>query len=501
VNSITNILNKKPFSPCNPLMRKFGEPDNGISNATVSWIDAVMLLALWALVFATSIRSFGYIAPAVFVVLTLTLVHRNTSNGILVLLLIFYSPAITVGVPYIFSVTAGMVAFKFAFFDIPSGRRKLLLNQVIYAAMAFLFFAGIMTMFTPNIEFALSYYCKYVEGLVLLVLFHVTVDSRNELGRVFIWWAVFAGLASVIKIVHIEIGPNTVLYEMMRDVFAHDQFNVEHRTHIMVAKELARRFLLPGEEPNYTSASLVFPFTVALGFFDTSRGCRKIFWVFIACLVAVGLVGTYSRSGFIAAALVMILYLFRSNLLRAIILTSIFVCLAVAAVIMIPQFHDRIFNIDMAISEGASGRFHLWQLATEMWFQSPLYGKGMSAFYIKYRAAVHSTYLQVLAETGIIGLVLFLLVFFQACRIGLRFLGLAKRQGLEVDSRFGRILFTGIIGFFVIIGTITYQDIKLFWLACGALAALYIVTRNELPEATAAQSLSDSRSHSKEVLS
>jgi hypothetical protein len=448
------------------------------AKANIRWMDAILLIALWALVFITSIRSIGYIAPALYLLLTFILILRNNSNGILVLLLIFYSPAITVGVPNIFAVTAGLLSFKLAFFDIPSGRSKLHFNRVIYAAMAFVFFAGIMTIFAPNMDLALHYYWKYIEGLILLIIFNITVSSRNHLGRVLIWWAVFAGLASIIKLVHIELGANTALYEMVKVMLSRDEFNIFDRTHIMVSGDFARRFILPGDRPNYTSANLVFPFAIAIGYYETKEGFKRFFWIFIAFLVAAGIVGTYSRSGIIALSIVTLLYLFRGNLLKTIFFSLVLGCITIIATTMIPQLHDRMFGIDTAIKEGASGRFMLWELAVKMWFQSPVYGNGMSAFYEKYRAAVHSSYLQILSETGIIGLFLYLSVTFQALLFGLKFRKSNERHSADVDTRFGRLLFAGFIGSSVIIGTITYQDVKLYWLVCGTFATFYLTARS-----------------------
>jgi hypothetical protein len=415
-------------------------------------------------------------APVLFLAITSLLVIRSTNNGMLVLLLIFYTPAITVGLPSIFSVTAGIVVSKFVLVDVLLRRSSIRLNTIIYAAAAFTAFATLMTMFAPKIDLAIPYYLKYIEGLALLTLLHLTVVSKNGLGRVFMWWAVFAGLASVIKAVHIELGQDTALYKMMEEVFMHGEFDVEHRTHINIGGSIARRFLLPGEEPNYVSASLVFPFALALAFFSVGRGYQKLFWLMIGCLVAAGVIGTYSRSGFLAIVLIVFLYLIRGNPLKAIIPAFILGALLLLAVNQIPQLHDRIFGIDKAIKTGATGRFTLWNWAMEMWLQSPVYGNGMSAFYAKHHGAVHNTYLQILAETGVIGLGLFLWVIVAAWLIGIRFRKLSQLRGHAAGASFSQILTAGLLSFCAIIATITFQDVKLFWLACGAFASLHFIS-------------------------
>jgi O-antigen ligase len=72
-------------------------------------------------------------------------------------------------------------------------------------------------------------------------------------------------------------------------------------------------------------------------------------------------------------------------------------------------------NAEIGIDESAMGRLYAWQAAWNMGLDNPIFGVGISNFYYNYffysthwdglNHAVHSTWLGVLAEIGIIGFV------------------------------------------------------------------------------------------------
>lgn len=445
----------------------------------LSWIDVSLLMCLWGLVLVCSIISLGVAAPTVFLLIATILIVRNPSNGLLILLLIFYAPAITVGLPNIFTVTASLVLVRTVLMN-PASLVGLLLrpSRVLLWAGVFVLFVTIQTMFSDNIMLALTYYKKYLEGIVLLGILSVSIRSSDDLRRVLSWWAIVAGLATLVKAIHIYMGDDTVLYRTMERMFANDAFDLEHRIHIRHGGETGRRFLLPGEEPNYTSASLAFPFAMALAFYRNSRGSSKIFWTVIAGLTAVACVGTYSRSGFLVIALIGGLYLLRGNLAQAVVPLGLLGGVFITAVTLIPSLHKRIFGIGGAVQEGATGRFDLWQQAIDMWLESPVFGSGMSSFYDRYHGAVHNSYLQVLAETGLVGFLLYLMVIVTAVRIGQRLHSDVPHVCDSREIELSAMTRAGLIGFCFMISTVTYQDVKLFWLALGMYAAMFTVSRH-----------------------
>lgn len=462
--------------------RTEASPPEGILDATIGFTDAALMCALWILVFASSIVSVGIAGPAMFLSLAVILTLRNPCNGLLILLLIFYTPAVTVGIPNIFTVVAALtLASTILLTPASIGRLLIKPGPVLLAALVFVLYGAVQTILSDNMTLALPYYKKYLEGIGLLTILFLTVQSRNDLGRVLIWWAVVAGLTTIVKAAHIYFGDNTVLYRTMEAMFLNDEFGLEHRIHIRHGGETGRRFLLPGEEPNYTSASLVFPLALALAFYSAGKAIAKLFWAGIACMTAIACVGTYSRSGFLATALVGGLYVLRGNAVKAIIPVGSMAAAFAVAVVSIPSLHKRIFGIGGAVNEGATGRFDLWRQAIDMWFDSPIFGNGMSAFYDRYHGAAHNTYLQVLAETGVVGFALYGTVIAVAIRVGRRLQKSEAFSKAVADIQLSKSALSGLFAFCFMIATVTYQDVKLFWLALGVYAAIYLIQRSPRP--------------------
>jgi len=464
-----------------PLERSIVEGD-AIVRSSLSVVDIVLLLILWGVVFASSIVPLGLLGQVTFLATSTVLTIRKPSNGLLILLLIFYTPAVTVGIPNIFTVVAALtLASTILLTPASIGRLLIKPGPVLLAASVFVLYGAVQTILSDNMTLALPYYKKYLEGIGLPTILFLTVQSRNDLGRVLIWWAVVAGLTTIVKVAHIYFGDNTVLYRTMEAMFLNDEFGLEHRIHIRHGGETGRRFLLPGEEPNYTSASLVFPLALALAFYSAGKAIAKLFWAGIACMTAIACVGTYSRSGFLATALVGGLYVLRGNAVKAIIPIGSMAAAFAVAVVSIPSLHKRIFGIGGAVNEGATGRFDLWRQAIDMWFDSPIFGNGMSAFYDRYHGAAHNTYLQVLAETGLLGFALYCTVIAVAIRIGRRLQKSEVFSSTAVDIQLSKSALSGLLGFCFMIATVTYQDVKLFWLALGVYAAMYLLHRSPSP--------------------
>lgn len=146
-------------------------------------------------------------------------------------------------------------------------------------------------------------------------------------------------------------------------------------------------------------------------------------------------IGTFSRSGFLALGLVMLLFVLMQRR-RAMALVIIVLALAVALpFVPLPKgYLDRIETIQTYEEENetsALSRLHFWQVATEMVKDKPL-GIGLRNFestYDRYdtrqgefgvRRSVHSSHFQVLAELGMIGAVAWLGLFGYAGLIALR---------------------------------------------------------------------------------
>jgi O-antigen ligase len=197
-----------------------------------------------------------------------------------------------------------------------------------------------------------------------------------------------------------------------------------------------------------------------------------------------GAAGTQSRGGLVAlvCCVAAAVVLARGRRLRALGLTLLISTVGAFALATTPGALDRITSFD----SGGNGRSDLWTIAWEMFVDHPVQGVGLDQFRVESKEyvrevgnleavnlvvedphIVHNTYLQLLAETGIIGLALFLLVVLSCMLAAWRAAGAFERAGRRDLQALAQGVLIGQIGilaaaFFLSIGA----NLKL-WLLLG----------------------------------
>jgi O-antigen ligase len=193
------------------------------------------------------------------------------------------------------------------------------------------------------------------------------------------------------------------------------------------ATETEGRLQGGGGDPNYLAAGLVPAGLLAGALVASSRRVVvRIALVAAIALLAVGLVATQSRAGLLAAAVACLATLVvqrgRGRLCAAA-LISLVVGVGALWLAANPEAWQRVSSFD----DGGNGRSDIWLVASRMTEDHPLVGVGIGDFPLRSREyvrepgnlnyvrliaeqpqVVHNTYLQVLVETGAIGLGLFL---------------------------------------------------------------------------------------------
>jgi O-antigen ligase len=180
-----------------------------------------------------------------------------------------------------------------------------------------------------------------------------------------------------------------------------------------------------GADANYLAAAIVPAIVMAAGL-AARRGqpLTRLALVVCVAVLGLGLAATESRGGFLAAGVTCLgaLIVFRGR--RAQLLGFVLVLCAAAAVwfSVSPGSWERVTSV----SDGGSGRTDIWTVATRMAEDHPVVGVGLAQFpvvspqyltrpgtlsrgdlLIGQRIVVHNLYLQLWAETGGIGVLLF----------------------------------------------------------------------------------------------
>ncbi|HUT78683.1 MAG TPA: O-antigen ligase family protein [Polyangia bacterium] len=178
-------------------------------------------------------------------------------------------------------------------------------------------------------------------------------------------------------------------------------------------------------DPNALAAGIVPAMILALALFMSHRDFA-VRWLLVAALalLTLGLVASESRGGVLAAiaATFAALLVFRDRRASALAFVTLTVGVAAAWFAVSPNAWERVTDFD----SGGSGRSDLWAVAWNVAEASPIEGVGLHNFtavsgeYVRQPGSlervdlvvdeanfVHNVYLELLAETGLIGLLLF----------------------------------------------------------------------------------------------
>ncbi|MCP5208396.1 MAG: O-antigen ligase family protein [Hahellaceae bacterium] len=216
-------------------------------------------------------------------------------------------------------------------------------------------------------------------------------------------------------------------------------------------------------DPNDLALVLTFPLSFAASMLFTSKNsvAKRLLATLAYATIAWAIICTQSRGGLLGLTAVTGVLMWCSIKNKAIVIgigSLIFVILI--AVAGISNRASGGANED-GIDESAMGRIYAWQAAISMATHHPITGVGINNFYANYffhsphwdgkNHAVHSTWFQILAETGFVGLSLFISLLVGAFKLALRSL---RRIDLatHLDSSLkvmARALLSGLVGFCV----------------------------------------------------
>jgi O-antigen ligase len=183
-----------------------------------------------------------------------------------------------------------------------------------------------------------------------------------------------------------------------------------------------------GGDPNQQAAGYVAAMFLVVGLFSVYRSRTARAWLMIAfTIVTVGFFATESRGGLVALAAATLVALVVAPRQRRRLL-GLAVLVGLASVVLLAAQPSAVHRIT-DISGGTSGRNDLWRVGWEVFKAHPTVGVGVGNFVVvepqfarrpgaltrvqyitETPQIVHNTYLQLLAETGVVGLLAFLLV-------------------------------------------------------------------------------------------
>jgi glycosyltransferase involved in cell wall biosynthesis/O-antigen ligase len=248
-------------------------------------------------------------------------------------------------------------------------------------------------------------------------------------------------------------------------------------------------------DPNVLAAAVLAAIVLAGGLMaGTRRGTTKLLLLGAIVVFALTAAGTESRGGAIAVIVVLVAALVFMRERRGSVIAVAIGGLAAAGtwLALSPGSLHRLTNF----SDHGNGRYELWRIAWEMAASHPLQGVGLENFiplaptYVLRPGAltfvhlitekpvvVHNTYLQFLAETGVVGLLLFLTLVSLSLVASLKAASIYERLGDSSFAQLCRCIFLAAIAllaadFFISSGV----DYKL-WTVLGLGPAAFVLAR------------------------
>jgi O-antigen ligase len=219
-----------------------------------------------------------------------------------------------------------------------------------------------------------------------------------------------------------------------------------------------------GGDPNYLAAGCVPAIALAGGLIGVVRSSlTKWGLTAVMAILVAGIGASESRGGFLAAVVAVCAALVVNRAQRAKVLAVIGVLATLAAVYFVafPSTLDRLTAID----GGGNGRSDLWHFAWRMTEDHPVAGVGLNNFPIVAKDYVHepgdreftflvtetphvahNVYLQMLAETGVIGLGLFAVILIGCLRAALAAARRFEQFGETAMAGLSRAVFVGMVG-------------------------------------------------------
>ena len=354
-----------------------------------------------------------------------------------------------------------------------------------YVTLLFLGWTLASVLWAPDADIATSDAFRVLQVVVLMFIVFSAIERRGHL--LWVVWA-FVGGAAVSAIVGLAGATSP------------ERFNPGRET---------QRLTGGIGDPNQLAAILVPALVFALFALAISRRpLARVLLLGSAAVSALALFRTESRGGIVALGVTFLAALVLSGPVRPYVVPVILAVTGAGVfyyTLVAPP--ESLARIAAFRAGGGSGREDLWTVAVEVARDHPVLGVGIGNLrvvepayaiadidlrYVKFVAGdpqvAHNTYLNLLAELGVVGLVAFLAVLGSALVVAFRAVRVFKAAGDREMEILARGLLIGTIGMLAAFFFISEQYGKQLPLLLGVMTALFTL-------ATVARRESESDAH------
>lgn len=335
-----------------------------------------------------------------------------------------------------------------------SFKKRLKVGLIDKVILIFFLSLPISLINSSNLMASLSQIYRYLS--LIAIFYIVRLCNANKQKQIFYVLLISASLVSLYSLYSLFIVSR----------FALEYFLENNIDHTFAKTFLAsKRAFVPFFSPNLLAGYLIAIIMLCLNIVLQKRKEENgLFFLSIFCLFisSLTLFFTKSTGGWLVFIIIFSLFLLLGKLLNKksvliiISLIILFGAIAVNREIKEPPFKKPLFSLDKKIS--------YWKQTTEIIKQHPLAGVGIGNFSLKETRSAHNSYLQIWAETGIVGIISWLIIIFIFLKEGIK--NFYFRKSLYSLG----ILMSGLS--FLLHNLIDYsffipQSIFLFWIIFG----------------------------------
>jgi len=369
--------------------------------------------------------------------------------------------------------------------QLPGWWRRLL-DPLVLIGGAFILVSVSTLPFMPHPEIATDLLVRRANVILLVVLLLIAITDRDIFHRCLLFLVLGGALVGLATTSEAFTGVG--LLERLGKADP----EIGSGRNVLQTYRGSYRLIGPSGDPNFFSIAQAVPAVIAFGLlFYYKKWWKTALLVIALCIFSFNILGSGSRSGALAfvvgAGAVFVLCPVKHRAMKATVV-AVIAALGITVLLALDTgvAMERITSPGEA-SEPIGHRVSLWQMSLDMWYDNPVLGAGTNSFAVEYQhyrvpgsqdrpLRPHNTYMQLLCENGIQGVVAYLLFFVAAFTAAVT----AALGTKDVRLKFEAMALASLmVGFFVFAGTSNVLENELFFLVFGLCGASYNVYRRE----------------------
>ena len=334
-------------------------------------------------------------------------------------------------------------------------KQKLVIPKFVIPMLFFCFYLMINIIIGGSIAYASAF---IINIILLICLTNTSTFSNLALSKVLtIYSSIHLLFTIFVATIPESIVNNIFAYILGSNYWSNWDWRVRQNSNVGITTQ-------PGNNALYLTILLAI-LTTQIITYNKDRKNMKILYCGCFMLTFIGIALTNKRASLILNILtVLIIFLLykKSNSFKYKNILKIYCCLLLGIVLFVILFkRTDIFTGIIAknsllkdSNDITNGRLALWHYALDKFYEHPVFGVGLKSIYNTLSMDVHNVYLQLLAETGIIGFVIFTIALF-----AFTIKPLIEFKNLKYTIRYDHLK-SIIIGLYLIIYLILYGAIS-----------------------------------------